>query len=423
MKASPLRIALLCLGLLTLVGCGKKQEQQKPPPPQVGVISVQPQNAPLTKTLVGRLSPYRSADVRARVTGVLLKRTYKEGSEVKKGQLLFQIDPAPLRATLASAQAALASAKATATNNRVAADRFRKLAPKGYVSKSDLDNAEAAQRSSAAAVQQAAAQVQTARINLNYASVRSPIDGVAGQQQVTEGALVSATNGTLLTTVDQLDPLYVNFNLSAEERDEMRQAQHEGGVTLSQQNDTTVTLIMPDGSTYDRKGTLDFSSETVDPNTGSLSLRAKIPNPKHALLPGMYVTIEANLGEQHDIFKVPQQAVQRDTVGAYVLVVGQDNKVQREDIQTVSLQGTNWVVNKGLHAGDRIIVSGVQNAKEGQPATPKPWTPDRPDAGNKGQPAAAGSAAHGASAAGQPPAAATGQSKSAAQSGSGNGQS
>lgn len=392
MNPSSLRTSLLCLSLLTLAACGGKEKQQKPPPPEVGVIQVEPSNAPLTKQLVGRLSAYRSADVRARVSGVLLKRTYEEGSEVKKGQLLFQIDPAPLRATLNSALATLASAKATATNNRVAAQRYQSLAPKGYVSKSDLDNAQAAQRSSAAAVQQAQADVQSARINLGYASVVSPIDGIAGQQQVTEGALVSASNGTLLTTVDQIDPLYVNFTLSSEDRDQMRHAQREGSVTLAAQKNANVTVTLPDGSVYGHKGVLDFSSESVDPTTGSVTMRAKIPNPKHELLPGMYVTIEADLGEQHNIYKVPQQALQRDTQGAYVLVVDKDNKVQRENVETVSQSGSNWIVNKGLHKGDRIIASGVQKAKEGQPANPKPWQPDRPDAGKQGQPAKAGSA-------------------------------
>src|SRR6185437_3266628 len=200
MKSSLLSTPLLCLSLLALGACGKGKENGPPkmPPPEVGVITAQPQNSPLTRDLVGRLSAFRSADVRARVAGVLLKRDYDEGTNVKRGQLLFQIDPAPLKAALNAAQASLAQAQATYTNNKVTAQRVRELAPKGYVSKADLDNALAAERSSAAAAQAARANVETARINLGYASVTSPIDGRAGQQQVTEGALVGNGEATLL---------------------------------------------------------------------------------------------------------------------------------------------------------------------------------------------------------------------------------
>lgn len=388
MKSSSLRTPLLCLGLLALAACGKGKEQGPPqmPPPEVGVIRVQPQSSPLTKELVGRLSSYRSADVRARVAGVLLKRAYTEGTDVKQGQLLFQIDPAPLKATLDAAQASLAQAQATYTNNKITAQRVRELAPKGYVSKSDLDNALAAERSAAAAVQAARANVQTARINLGYASVTAPIDGRAGQQQVTEGALVGNGEATLLTTVDQIDPLYVNFTMSVADMEQMRHAQSSGNVTLADPNKASVQIALPDGSAYAEAGTLDFSSTTVDPATGAVNLRAQIPNPKHALLPGMYVTLKAQLGEQHKVFLVPQLAVLRDTVGAYVFTVGKDGKVARRDVTTSAASGGNWVVTAGLAASEQVIVSGVQNVKEGEPAKASPWQPGT--AGNHG-PAAA----------------------------------
>ena len=298
MKPSSLRSPLLCLCLLVLAGCGKSTGNGPPqmPPPEVGVVTVQPQNSPLTRDLVGRLSAYRSADVRARVAGVLLKRDYEEGTDVKRGQLLFQIDPAPLQAELNAAKASLAQAQASWTNNKVTAQRVRELAPKGYVSKADLDNALAAERSSAAAVQAARANVETARINLGYANVTAPIAGRAGQQQVTEGALVGNGAATLLTTVEQIDPLYVNFTLSVASLEDMRQAQSEGNVTLAGQNKASVRITLPDGSTYAEPGTVDFSAATVNPATGSVDLRATIPNPKHKLLPGMYVTLQANLG-------------------------------------------------------------------------------------------------------------------------------
>jgi membrane fusion protein (multidrug efflux system) len=373
---------MLCISLLVLTACGNKGKQQEPPPtPEVGVIQAQPQNSPLTKELVGRLSPYRSADVRARVAGVLLKRTYNEGTEVKKGQLLFQIDPAPLKAALDASLAALAQAQATYTNNKIAARRAHKLMPKGYITKADLDNAEAAERTAAAAVQVARANVQSARINLGYASVTAPIDGRAGQQQVTEGALVGDGEVTLLTTIDQIDPLYVNFTMSVTELEQMRRAQREGNVTLVNPSKAMVRIALPDGSAYAKPGMVDFSASTVNPATGSVDLRALVPNPKYRLLPGTYVTLKVNLGEQRKVFLIPQQAVQRDTSGAYVMVVGQDGKVAHHNVTTSDMRTGNWVITGGLKAGDQVVVSGVQKVKEGTPAKAIPWQPTQ----NSGQ--------------------------------------
>ncbi|MFC5743537.1 efflux RND transporter periplasmic adaptor subunit [Dyella tabacisoli] len=380
MKSSSLRTPLLCFGLLALTACGGKKEQGPPqmPPPEVGVIKVQPQNAPLTKDLVGRLSPFRSADVRARVPGVLLKRAYAEGTDVKKGQLLFQIDPAPLKASLSTAEGQLAQAQATYANNKVAAQRARDLAPKGFISKADLDNAQAAERTSAAAVQSARASVESARISLGYTSVTSPIDGRAGQQQVTEGALVGQGDATLLTTVDEIDSLYVNFTLSVSELDQMRRSQAQGNVTLAAPNQATVQVMLPDGSKYAQDGTLDFSDTSVNPATGAVNLRAKIPNEQRSLLPGMYVTLKANLGEQRGIFTIPQPALLRDTAGSYVMVVGADGKVVRKNVVTGTQQGGNWIVTGGVNAGDQVVVSGVQKVKDGAPAKASPWQPEQP---------------------------------------------
>lgn len=370
------RTFTLCLALATLTACGgKPPAAHQMPPPQVGVLTVQPQSEALTKDLVGRLSAFRSADVRARVAGVLLKRNYVEGSDVKQGQLLFQIDPAPLKAALAVAEASLAQAQATYTNAQVNAKRVRELAPKGYVAKSDLDNALAAERTAAAAVQAARANVQTARINLGYASVTAPIAGRAGQQQVTEGALVGSGSATLLTTVEQIDPIYVNFSLSVAEMEQLRQAQHQGQLSLAGNDQASVRIALPDGSAYAQPGTLDFTAATVDPATGAMDLRARIPNPGHTLLPGMYVTIKARLGEQHKVFAIPQQAVLRDTAGAYVFVIGKDDKAQRRDVTAASMSGSDWIVTKGLEAGDHVVMSGVQNLHDGAPTKPSPWQP------------------------------------------------
>ncbi len=360
-------LALAACALLSSCGKGNQQNRQMPPA-QVGVQVASPRSVPLVRKLVGRLSAYRSADVRARVSGVLLKRDFKEGSVVKKGQVLFQIDPAPLKATLDSARASLAQARADYTNKRVAARRARNLAPKGFVSQSDLDNAEAAERTAAAAVQQARAQVESAKINLGYATVRSPIDGRAGQQQVTEGALVGQGSATLLTTVDQIDPLYVNFTMAYDELDRLRREQTEGSATLLGPNQARIDLTLPDGSEYDKSGKLDFSGTTVDPDTGAVDLRGVIPNPDDTLMPGMYVHLKVDFGALDKAFLVPESALLRDATGPYVLLLGKNDKVVLRRVKTSGIYQENWIVTQGLHKGDRIIVGGLARARPGQPA-------------------------------------------------------
>lgn len=359
---APLRtLGLACAITVALAACSKP-EQQTPPPPEVSVLEMKPQTLPLQRDLVGRLSAFRSADVRARVPGVLLKRLYTEGSDVKEGQPLFQIDPEPLKATLSSAQGELAAAEATYANSKVAANRARSLAPQQYVSRSDLDTAEATERTSAASVQQARASVQTARINLGFATVTAPISGRAGKQQVTEGALVGSSDVTLLTTVDQLDPLYVNFSMSSDELAQLRHSQTQGNVQLSGDGKSTVDVILGDGSKYAHPGTLDFSAVTVDPSTGTVSLRATLPNPEQALLPGAFVTFQATLGQRNNAYLVPQAAIQRDAAGAYALVVGKDGKVARKNVVADGQQQGQWVVTGGLATGDQVIVDGLQRA-------------------------------------------------------------
>ena len=400
MKSSSLRTPLLCLGLLSLAACGGKKEQGPPqmPTAEVGVVKAQPVVAPLNKDLVGRISAFRSADVRARVSGVLLKRVYDEGTDVKKGQVLFEIDPSVYQANLASAQANLASAQATYVNAHKAAERTRQLRPQGYVSQSDVDAAEASERSSAAAVKQSQAAVESARISLGFTRVTAPIDGRAGQQQVTEGAIVgngnadSGSSSTLLTTVDQLDPLYVNFTVSAADLDRLRRAQTAGNVSLSDPTKTTVQIVLPDGSKYEQQGLLDFSGATVDPTTGTVNLRAQLANPDKRLLPGTYVTLKANLGQLNNVYLVPQPAVARDVAGAYVLVVNQESKVERKNITANDMSSGNWIVTGGLAAGDQVIVSGLQAVQPGAPAKASPWQPGKdagpPNGAQGGKPAA-----------------------------------
>jgi len=364
--ASYLTVLLAGL-LLTACGKGNPQAGRQMPPAQVSVEAVTPQSVPLVRNLVGRLSAYRSADVRARVSGVLLKREYQEGGMVRKGQVLFQIDPAPLKATLDAARATLAQAQANYTNQRIAAERARKLAPKGFVSQSDLDNAEAAERTAAAAVQQARANVESARINLGYATVRSPIDGRAGQQQVTEGALVGQGSATLLATIDQIDPLYVNFTMAFDELDKLRREQARGSATLLSANQARIRLTLPDGSTYGQPGRLDFSGTTVDPNTGAVELRGLIPNPDDQLLPGMYVNLKVTFGTLKHAFLVPESALLRDAKGPFVMLLGKDNKIAMRRVQTNGTYQQHWIVTQGLDRGDRLIISGLAKARPGQP--------------------------------------------------------
>jgi membrane fusion protein, multidrug efflux system len=363
-----LRALLPCLGLIAVVGCGRSSAPAPAAPPQVGTVKAEQQTVPLTRDLVGRLSAYFSANVVARVSGVLLKRVYKEGDEVKQGQLLFEIDPAFYQAVLNNNLAVLAEDRATYINSRVTAERDHKLLPIGSVSQQTVDDADAAERSAAAKVQADQAAVETARINLGYTRVTSPIAGIAGQQQVTQGALVgnatsdTGSGGTLLTTVEQVDPLYVNFTISAADLVTLRQAQN---VQLARQNDTSVHITLPNGSAYDHAGTLDFSDVAVNPTTGAVSLRAVLPNPKHQLLPGMYVTLKVTLGQQRGVYLIPQEALQRDTAGAYTLVVGADGKVLRKNVNASNSYGNDWIVTDGLEPGDQVIVSGLQAAREG----------------------------------------------------------
>jgi membrane fusion protein (multidrug efflux system) len=339
----------------------------------VAVVRAHPQAVPLTRDLVGRLAPVRTADVRARVAGILLKRLYREGSEVREGQPLFQIDPAPLKAALDAALAALAQAQANATNAHVLAARNRELVPSGLISRSDRDNSDAAERSTAAQVKQAEANVETARINLGYATVTAPIAGRSGQQRVTEGALVGQGEATLLTTVDQIDPLYVNFDQPASEVAQLRHAQSSGDVTLVQANKAQVQVIQPDGTTYAHLGTLDFTDVTVDPATGTLALRGVVPNPDRQLLPGMFVNVHLMLGTQNRAYLISQDAVRRDSNGAYVVVVGEDGKVLEKRVQADVMSGTNWVVTSGIAENDQVVVSGVDKVHPGMSARAVPY--------------------------------------------------
>ena len=354
------------MAVASLAACGSsgRSAPQAAPPP-VTVVAVEPQQVALTSSFTGRLSAYREANVLARVSGVLLRRLFKEGTEVKTGQSLFEIDPAPYQAALDAAVAALAQARASAVNAHTNAQRDRDLIASHLVSEQQLDTDEATERSTAAAVKQAAANVESARINLGYTNVTSPIAGIAGEQQVTEGALVGQGTPTLLTTVDQLDPIYVNFDEPATQIEQLTGEQQSGDVIAASGGEAKVQLTLPDGTPYGVPGVLDFHAVTVDPSTGTAALRGILPNPDHALLPGMYVNVLVTVGFAQHAFLVPQAALQRDNQGAYVLTVGTDDTVVEKRVKTEGASGIDWIVSSGLAAGDRVIVAGIQSATPG----------------------------------------------------------
>ncbi|MEA3089766.1 MAG: rane fusion protein multidrug efflux system [Caballeronia sp.] len=394
MKSRSQRSALSYLCLIVLAACSKSTPP--PPPTQVAVVKAQSQSVPLERQFVGRLSPYYSANVTARVSGVLLRRNYTEGSQVRAGQLLFEIDPVFYRAQLNNDLALLAEDQATYVNDHITAVRNRKLLPVGSVSQQTVDNSDAAERSAAAKVKADEATVETARVSLNYTRVTAPIGGIAGQQQVTAGAVVGNStsdtggSGTLLTTVQQINPMYVNFTISSADLATLQDSQSAGSVDLSQQSHTTVRIALPNRASYGTAGTLDFSDVTVNAATGSVNLRALVANPQRRLLPGMYVTLTVNFGQQNNVFLIPQQAVQRDTVGAFVFVVNANNKVGRKDVVATDSLGNNWVVTQGLADGDQIIVTGVQMVREGAPVKVVAW--QAPAAVSTASAASAGSA-------------------------------
>lgn len=377
MNLSQLRIYLVLMVVLLLGACSKGQSANgghgSMPPPAVDVVTAHSQTVVLTQSVTGRLAPTKIAQVRARVTGIVLKRTYKEGSEVKQGQQLFQIDPATLQATLNLQEAALEQAKASAQNARETAARDRKLHAKGLLSPQALDNALATERTSEAAVHQAEANVKLARLNLDYADVTAPISGIAEEAQVTEGALVSQSSGTLMTTIDQINPLYVNFSLPSDEVGQLEAAAN----AYSQNKDDSkspgsIRLSQENGKAYPEAGQLDYIGPTVNADTGTISLRGVIPNKKHQLLPGMFVNLEVVTGQLKNAFVLPQAAIQRDDRGAYVLTVDSNNKVGRTNVETHNLQDGNWVVTGPLKDGEKVIVEGVQKTKPGGTVKPQP---------------------------------------------------
>ncbi|MHB1618319.1 MAG: efflux RND transporter periplasmic adaptor subunit [Metallibacterium sp.] len=363
MKLTTARLAAPLVVIVLLAACSKAPAPA-PAPPQVDVITAKAVDLPIVRTMVGRLAPTLTAQVNARVTGNVLSKDYKEGGEVKAGQLLFQIDPAPLKAALDAQLAALAQARASATNAQLIAERDKTLVGRGLIARQTYDTDAATARTTSAAVQQAAANVEAARLNLSYAHVTAPISGRAGIANVTVGALVSATSATPMTTIERLDPIYVLFSAPYAQLAQLQQAEASGAFKAPG-TAPSVRIILPDGSTYADTGRLDFTDMAVDPQNGAVQLRAIFPNPQRLLLPGLFVTVKLSAGVMKNVFLIPQAAVQRDPQGAYVFVVGAGNKVEQKQLTLGEMHGTDWVVTHGLANGDRVIVNGVQKVHPG----------------------------------------------------------
>jgi RND family efflux transporter MFP subunit len=344
------------------MGCGHKAAAPPPGPPKVSVVTVRAESVPITTELPGRVNAYRTADVRPQVNGIILKRLFVEGSEVKSGQQLYQIDPAPYKAAYDSAIAGNASARALA-------QRYKSLVGSNLVSKQDYDNADAAYL-------QAQAAVETARINLIYTKVLSPITGRTGRSFVTEGALVTANQATSLATVQQLEPVYVDVTQPSTTLLRLRREAEAGLLKQNEAGKTQVRVRLEDGTEYPHPGTLEFSEVTVDQGTGSVTLRALVPNPERVLLPGMFVREEIDEGVRPDAVLAPQQGVTHDQRGEpNALVVGADNTVELRQLQVDRAIGDQWLVTTGLKPGDRVIVEGIQSAKPGTKVVPEEYQP------------------------------------------------
>ncbi|MDT0139293.1 efflux RND transporter periplasmic adaptor subunit [Acidovorax sp. PRC11] len=416
-SAAPFRRAsrsgIFCLALLTaaaLTACGKSGDSAQqaqgggtPPPPQVGVVTVAPGDVGLVTELPGRLEASRVAQVRARAAGILQKRLFTEGSDVKAGQRLFTIDDAPYRASLESAQASVAQAEANVAQTRALAERYKPLVAVNAVSRQEYDNAVASQKTAEANLAAARSTVTTARINLGYAAVTAPISGRIGRALVTEGALVGQGEATQLAVIQQIDPLYVNFTQSASDALKLKAGLASGKYKQASKGAASVSVVMEDGSVHPQTGKLLFTDLSVDPTSGQVTLRAEVPNPERQLLPGLYVRVRLEQAQVDNGVLLPQQAVTRSAKGDTVMVVGADNHLAPRPVKLGPAQGTNWVVLDGLKTGEKVMVDGFQKLPRGKPGDPivvqpVPWQPaGAAPAGGASAPAAGASSA-------QPPA-------------------
>jgi membrane fusion protein (multidrug efflux system) len=369
-------LAIVSLALLAMTGCQNNPQEARPsmPPPQVSVVTIQPRPVELTTELPGRTSAYRIAEIRPQVNGLIQKRLFTEGADVKAGQVLYQIDPASFEAALKNAEAALTRSRANLPAARSRVARYAELLAEKAVSQQDYDDATAALRQAEADIQYWQATVETARINLDYTRITAPISGRIGRSTVTEGAIVTAYQPVALATIQQMDPIYVGVPQSTIELLRLKQRLADGRLNRDDTNHNRATLIMEDGSAYPQEGTLQFQDVTVDPTTGSVPLRAVFPNPDGVLLPGMFVQTVIKEGVNPAAILVPQQGVSRDRRGnPMAMIVDADGKTALRMLTVDRAIKDQWLVSAGLPPGDRVIVEGLKMLRPGTPVSAVPF--------------------------------------------------
>ena len=393
-RRGPSRLTAVLLGCFVLAGCGASNGEDaggrgSRGPTKVGYVVVEPTSVPLETSLGGRTVAFETSEVRPQVNGLIRRRNFTEGSTVRQGQSLFQIDPSLYTAAVAQAAANVASARASAEAAQVKADRYRPLAAMEAISKQDYTDAAAQARSARAAVAQNAAALRTAQINLRFTNIPAPISGRIGRSLFTVGALVTASQADPLAVISRTDPIYVDMQQSSSDLTALRQSLAAGGVAAG---NTQVRLKLEDGSDYGFTGTVQFSEIVVNQSTGTVTLRARFPNPQGLLLPGMFVQALFTQAVDTNVFLVPQQALKRDIGGeAYVFVVGPGRKAARRNVAATRAYRGDWVVTGGLRAGDKVITQGTNTLKAGAPIKPVPaGTPERVQAGKPGEAGSSG---------------------------------
>ena len=383
--ARQMRRASLGFGvfLVALSACNQKQASAPVPlpPPEVGIVTVAPQAIPYVRDLPGRVAPMRIAEVRSRVSGLVVRRLFEQGSQVKEGDVLYKIDPAPYQVDLMSAEATLARQEAALVLANQQAERLETLLTRQSASQAQFDTAFAGKKQAEAEVAGARATRDRAKLNLDWTDVRAPISGRIGRALLTEGTLIESGTTGVLATIQQLDPIYVDITQSVGELNKLRRDLASGELSRLERDSANVHLIMDDGALYPMAGQLLFSDVTADPSTGQVTLRVQIPNPHDELFPGMYVRARIKQGIDSDAIAVPQQAIQRTNDGkAEVWVVKEDDRVALQPVEVGPVVGTNWLIRDGLKAGERVVTEGFQKIVAGQQVKPVDKTPPHPTA-------------------------------------------